>query len=78
MNIEKYSSIELANSKKYIVAEKLDMNDSTYLMLLEEKEQIEDKPLFVKLINNGLQILKGEEQKEIIDIMLPLFETDYI
>ena len=40
MNIEKYSTISLGNDKTYIVAEKLEFNNNTYLMLLEDGEEI--------------------------------------
>ncbi len=80
MNIEKYSTLNLGNNKKYVVAEKLEFNNNTYLMLLEEKEdeEIKSVPDFAKVKENGLEFLEGAEKKEILDIMLPLFESDYI
>ena len=78
MNIEKYSTISLGNDKTYIVAEKLEFNNNTYLMLLEDGEEIKSVPDFAKVRENGLEFLEGAEKKEILDIMLPLFESDYV
>ena len=78
MNIEKYSTLSLGNDKKYIVAEKLEFNNETYLMLLEEDEEIKSMPSFAKVKKEGLEFLEGTEKKEISDIMLPLFESDYV
>ena len=78
MNVEKYSKLNLGNNKSYIVAEKLEFNNNTYLMLLEDEEEIRPVPSFAKLKENGIVFLEGIEKKEIMDIMLPLFESDYI
>ena len=47
-------------------------------MLLEDGEEIKSVPDFAKVRENGLEFLEGAEKKEILDIMLPLFESDYV
>lgn len=77
--------ITLENDQEYVVAEAIEYQNQDYLMLFPSiKDELIENAKFVKIIEDKdknqhlVNIDNEKELYEVLDILIPLFEQDYI
>ncbi len=82
MNIDVRDIIELEDNKNYVIVEKYEEGNYVYLMLLElDGEEVTENIKYVKIEkgkNNEVITLTESEENQINEILLPLFEQEYV